>query len=55
LPCERMVEADLAKLVDHHRRVRHRRRAQRTIEQRGFAAAQKTGQNSDWCVRQALP
>ena len=48
---EHVIEADLAELVDHHRRVGHRRIAQRAIEQRGLAAAQKAGEDGDGRVR----
>jgi hypothetical protein len=52
---EQMIEADFAEFVDHHRGVRHRRIAQRAIEQRRLAAAEKAGEDGDgrvgqvWC------
>src|ERR1700678_3336845 len=48
-----MVEPDLAELVDHDRRVRHRRIAQRAVQERRLAAAEKTGEDGDGCVGQA--
>ena len=44
---QQMVQADLAELVDHHRRSGHRRILQQAAEQRGLAAAEKTGQHGN--------
>ena len=49
---ERVIEPDLAELVDHHGGVGHRRIAQRAIEQRRLAAAEKAGEDGDGRVRQ---
>jgi hypothetical protein len=46
-----VIEADFAELVDHHRGIGHRRIAQRAIEQRGLAAAEKAGEDGDGRVR----
>ena len=50
---QRMIEADFAEFVDHHRGIRHRRIAQRAIEQRGLAAAEKAGEDGDGGVGQS--
>ena len=42
-----MVEPDLAELVDEDQNVGQLRRAQQTLQQRGFAAAEKAGDDVD--------
>src|SRR5581483_3606300 len=42
-----MVESDLAELVDEHRGIVELLRAQQALEQRGLAAAQKSGDHVD--------
>ena len=40
---QKMIERDLAKLIDDHGTIAHARMAQQLVEQRGFTAAEKSG------------
>src|SRR5436305_4679695 len=54
---QQMIEADLAELVDDHRRLREHFVLQQAIEQRGLAGAEKAGEHRerDWRWRNARP